>query len=103
MQNRIKLLVLAVTCVLGMAATATAQNFPSRPITIVVPFAVGKGGPGMGWVGAVLLAGSAAVAALFFRYAFASVWCLFAAVLSLYLCVVFRNVPPAPTPEVIRE
>ena len=41
MQNRIKLLVLAVTCVLGMAATATAQNFPSRPITIVVPFAAG--------------------------------------------------------------
>ena len=41
MQNRIKLLVLAVTCVLGMAATAMAQNFPSRPITIVVPFAAG--------------------------------------------------------------
>jgi tripartite-type tricarboxylate transporter receptor subunit TctC len=41
MQNRIKLLVLAVTCVVGMAATATAQNFPSRPITIVVPFAAG--------------------------------------------------------------
>ena len=41
MQNRIKLLALAVTCVLGMAATATAQNFPSRPITIVVPFAAG--------------------------------------------------------------
>ena len=72
-------------------------------ITIVVPFVVGKGGPGTGWVGAALLAGSAAITALVFEYAFASVWCLFAAVMSFYLCVVFRHVPLPPTPEVIRE
>jgi hypothetical protein len=33
---------------------------------------------------------SAAITRVFFDYAFASMWCLFAAALSLYLCVVFH-------------
>ena len=37
---------------------------------------------------------SAAVSYLIFWFAFTSVWCFFAALLSLYLCIVFRNLPP---------
>ena len=36
---------------------------------------------------------SAAISYLVFWFAFASVWCFFAALLSLYLCIVFRNLP----------
>ena len=36
---------------------------------------------------------SAAVSYLIFWFAFTSVWCFFAALLSLYLCIVFRNLP----------
>jgi hypothetical protein len=41
----------------------------------------------------LLLMASAALAFLLFRYAFASVWCFFAAVLSVYLCLVLHRVP----------
>jgi tripartite-type tricarboxylate transporter receptor subunit TctC len=42
MAMRIPTIMLAlVTCALGPASTATAQDYPSRPITIVVPFAAG--------------------------------------------------------------
>ena len=37
---------------------------------------------------------SAAVSYVIFWFAFTSVWCFFAALLSLYLCIVFRNLPP---------
>jgi hypothetical protein len=40
---------------------------------------------------AVLLA--AAVSHIFYWYAFASVWCFFAALLSLYLCFCFGRLP----------
>ncbi|HEY2786844.1 MAG TPA: hypothetical protein VGJ05_17925 [Fimbriiglobus sp.] len=63
-------------------------------VTIVVPLAFGRSGIGFGWLGAGLLSGSAIVAALVFHYAFASVWCFFAALLSLFLVVVFRRLPP---------
>ena len=43
-----------------------------------------------------LVAGSAGVAFVLFRYAFASVWCFFAAVLALYLCYVMYRVPARP-------
>jgi hypothetical protein len=36
---------------------------------------------------------SAAISRVFFDYAFASVWCFFAAALSLYLCAVFFMLP----------
>ena len=36
---------------------------------------------------------SAAITYLIFWFAFASVWCFFAALLSLYVCVFFRNLP----------
>jgi hypothetical protein len=41
----------------------------------------------------LVLAASAVVSAVVFEYAFVSVWCFFAAVLSAYLCVVFRSLP----------
>lgn len=44
----------------------------------------------------VLLAVSAAVSHHLFRYAFVSVWCCFAAVLSLQLCCVFARLEPVP-------
>jgi hypothetical protein len=40
MQSRTIFLALA-GCALGMASAATAQAYPSRPITVVVPFAAG--------------------------------------------------------------
>lgn len=39
----------------------------------------------------MLLAGAAALSRIVFWYAFASVWCFFAALLSLYLCLLFRK------------
>jgi hypothetical protein len=38
---------------------------------------------------------SAAISYVVFWQTFVSVWCFFAAALSLYLCVYFRNLPPA--------
>ncbi len=70
--------------------------------TVVVPLAVGRSGIGLGWFGAVVLAGSAGVAAVLFHYAFASVWCFFAALLSLFLCAAFRRLPSSrPEPEAL--
>jgi hypothetical protein len=45
------------------------------------------------WFG-ILLAAAAVVSQLVFVYAFASVWCFFAAVLAVYLCLVFWQLPP---------
>jgi len=42
---------------------------------------------------ALTLASSAAISHFVFRYAFESVWCFFAAVLSLQLCHAFRELP----------
>lgn len=41
----------------------------------------------------LVLGASALVAAVFYNYAFVSVWCFFAAVLAIYLCVVFYRLP----------
>lgn len=47
----------------------------------------------------LMLAVSVLVAGAVFDYAFISVWCFFAAALSLYLCVTFYRLPtPAPAP-----
>ena len=32
----------AIAGVLGFSGTASAQNFPTRPITMVIPFAAGR-------------------------------------------------------------
>jgi len=42
----------------------------------------------------VLLAAAAVVSQLVFAYAFASVWCFFAALQAVYLCLAFRQLPP---------
>jgi len=45
----------------------------------------------------ILVAASAVVAILAFRYAFGSVWCFFAALLSFFISYVLYRLPPAPT------
>jgi len=66
-------------------------------LTIVIP--VGFGSVTFGRLPAVLLGASAVVAAAVFEYAFVSVWCFFAAVLTGYLCVLFLGLPePAAEP-----
>lgn len=44
---------------------------------------------------------SAAMSYLLFWYAFASIWCFFAAMLSLYLCAFFRNQPAFSSQQVL--
>jgi hypothetical protein len=46
-----------------------------------------------GRIPGLVLGASAVIAALVFDYAFVSVWCFFAAVLAVYLCVVFYRLP----------
>jgi len=48
---------------------------------------------GLGKAPMLLLGALAVLAAVLFNHAFVSVWCLFAAVLSGYLCVVFYQLP----------
>lgn len=55
----------------------------------VVPMAMGS--QNFGRMPALLFLASTIVAAAAFEYAFVSVWCFFAAILSAYLCVVFRQ------------
>ncbi|HEY3788450.1 MAG TPA: DUF6629 family protein [Urbifossiella sp.] len=57
----------------------------------VVPMALGSGE--FGRTPGLLLVAAAIVAAVSFDYAFVSVWCFFAAIISAYLCIVFRNMP----------
>jgi len=59
----------------------------------VLPMALSSNN--FGRVPGLLLLGSAVLAAVSFDYAFVSVWCFFAAVLSAYLCVMFRRLPVA--------
>jgi hypothetical protein len=59
--------------------------------TVAIPMLVSSGrAPMIRWFG-ILFAGSALVSAWIFSYAFASVWCFFAAALSVYLCFAFRS------------
>jgi hypothetical protein len=59
--------------------------------TVALPMILTSGqSPMLRWFG-LLFAGSALVSHLIFSYAFASVWCFFAAALSFYLCVAFRS------------
>jgi hypothetical protein len=46
-----------------------------------------------GRIPGIVLGASALLAVLVFDYAFVSVWCFFAAVLSVYICVVFYRLP----------
>jgi hypothetical protein len=62
---------------------------------ICIPFFVGRRGQSE-WhhlAGAIAVAVFFLAAYLVFWYAFTSVWCFFAAVLSFYLCYVFRRLP----------
>lgn len=48
-----------------------------------------------GRIPGLVLGASALLAATIYHYAFVSVWCFFAAVLAIYLCVVFYRLPDA--------
>src|SRR5436305_5180379 len=41
MEHEMRKIILAAIAVLAFGSAAIAQNFPSRPITIIVPFAAG--------------------------------------------------------------
>lgn len=61
-------------------------------LSLVVPMILGP--RLLGPLPGLVLAGSAVVAGAVYEYAFASVWCFFAAVLGLWLSVVFYRLPP---------
>ena len=75
-------------------------------LNVAAPMLLGVGeSRQLRWFG-LLLVGSVVVSYLLFAYAFTSVWCFFAAVISGYLCVVFRALPepaaaPAATPALV--
>jgi len=58
----------------------------------VVPLALGSNISGR--LPGLLVLASAVVAATAFDYAFVSVWCFFAAIISAYLCAMFHRLPP---------
>jgi len=61
--------------------------------TIALPLVVWSERQGLTF--GLLLAASAMVSHFIFAHAFVSVWCFFAAVLALYLCLVFYRLPAA--------
>jgi hypothetical protein len=65
--------------------------------TIAVP--VGICTNRQGFTFGLLLAASAVVSHFVFAHAFVSVWCFFAALLTLYLCLVFHRLPVSPLPQ----
>lgn len=76
----------------------TVYEYVPRPLLrvmyllcAVLPMALGSGA--FGRAPGLMLVASVVVAAILFDYAFVSVWCFFAAVMSLYLCVLFRRMP----------
>ncbi len=60
-------------------------------LAVVIPLVFGPNV--LGRLPGVILLGAVAVSAALFEYAFISVWCFFAALLALYLCVVFYQLP----------
>jgi hypothetical protein len=69
-------------------------------LTVTIPLVISSDRGGT--VPALLVAGTVAVSLVFFHYAFVSVWCFFAAVLSIILVGVFYHLPaphPYPSPR----
>lgn len=60
-------------------------------LSVALPMVLGSAN--FGRIPGLVLGASALVTALLFEYAFISVWCFFAAVLSAYLCVIFYQLP----------
>jgi hypothetical protein len=65
-------------------------------LAVALPLGIASGS--WGRLPGLVLAGSAAIAALAFGYAFVSVWCFFAAILSVYMCVALRSLPAEEAP-----
>ena len=67
---------------------------PLRPLylaALALPFVLSS--ERAGWMPGVMLGLSAIVCALVYSYAFVSVWCFFAAVMSAYICWIFHTLP----------
>jgi hypothetical protein len=62
---------------------------------IALPLFAVRSRQGMGFC--VVLVLSAVISHFVYSYAFTSVWCFFAALLSAYLCVIFRSLPAVET------
>jgi len=69
--------------------------------SIALPMALGS--QSFGRIPGLVLGISALVAALIFDYAFVSVWCFFAAVLSVYCCYFFHQLPMSPLADLERQ
>lgn len=65
--------------------------------TIALPFRICSNR--RGFTLGLLLATSALVSHFLFAYAFVSIWCFFAALLALYLCLVFHRLPVSSRPQ----
>jgi len=83
----------------GSEGLAVYQYVP-RPLlqalylaTIALPMLLSS--QAWGRLPGLVLGASALLSAVVFHYAFVSVWCFFAAALSMYLCVVFYRLPRA--------
>ena len=66
-------------------------------ISVALPMALSS--QSLGRIPGIVLAVSALVAAVLYNHAFVSVWCFFAAVLSVYCCVMFYQLPRPQNPE----
>jgi hypothetical protein len=60
-------------------------------LSVALPFVVASRSLGL-WPG-IVIGASAVVAVVAFEYAFVSVWCFFAAILSVWICTVFYSMP----------
>jgi hypothetical protein len=87
--------------------TLPVYDYISRPVlqllylsSVAVPMAFGT--ESWGRIPGLVLGASAVFSALVFEYAFVSVWCFFAAMLALYLCLVFYRLQQRrePTPTI---
>jgi hypothetical protein len=80
---------------------AIYEYIPKLPLRLLYLLSVALppmlGSESWGRIPGLVLGASALIAALLFNYAFVSVWCFCAAVLAVYLCVVFYRLPRPTT------
>ena len=82
----------------GLAVYTYIDRAPLRVLyflTVALPPLLGS--ETWGRIPGLVLGASALLAVLVFDYAFVSVWCYFAAVMSIYCCVVFHRLPAPGT------
>jgi hypothetical protein len=85
----------------GLAVYTYVDKAPLRVLyflTVALPPLLGS--ETWGRIPGLVLGASALLAVLVFDYAFVSVWCFFAAAMSIYCCVFFYRLPAPETAEV---